>query len=400
MDEDCDGTRDEDYSADITCGVGECVASGTQSCRNGETSDDCTPLSPPARSDTTCDGRDDDCSGQADEDFVPYADSCGVGACESTGTVTCENGSTTSDCRPGEPAASDATCDGVDDDCNGVADEDYDNSETDCSVGSCESYGKLTCEAGGEVDSCVTPDDACIEGKPVCDGKTACLGTTSCTGAACACEELTCTPPAGGGAVCPGDGRICTGTDQCGNPCGCQAAECKATQEPTACDDNFAYMGEDQCGDPCNATDRCASVNLTCEKNQECGIDLCDGSFCDCRAEECVLTEKVACPHSKTYCDSVGTCSGEWCNCRAPECTGTYMCLNESTSCPVDECGGRTCGACTECANGCNSSTGRCSLVIGDVVGPVTGQLVGPRTLSDGGTTGLLRGALQRILGF
>jgi hypothetical protein len=74
--------------------------------------------------DTTCDGVDDDCSGAADEDYL-VDDTCGVGYCNTTNTPSsCVSGTETL-CQPGTPLSSDdATCDGVDDDCDSSVDED------------------------------------------------------------------------------------------------------------------------------------------------------------------------------------------------------------------------------------------------------------------------------------
>ncbi|MBZ5638254.1 MAG: hypothetical protein LAO51_05785, partial [Acidobacteriia bacterium] len=76
-------------------------------------------------SDTTCNGIDDNCNGQIDEGYVPVPTSCGVGACASTGMSSCVGGVVQSNCVPGTPAASDTTCNGIDDNCNGTADEGY-----------------------------------------------------------------------------------------------------------------------------------------------------------------------------------------------------------------------------------------------------------------------------------
>ena len=44
--------------------------------------------------DVTCDGLDDDCDGVADEDYVPTATTCGVGACTgNAGQLECQAGS-------------------------------------------------------------------------------------------------------------------------------------------------------------------------------------------------------------------------------------------------------------------------------------------------------------------
>jgi hypothetical protein len=42
--------------------------------------------------DATCDGVDDDCSGSADEDYAPLGTVCGEGACGGTGTTSCSGG--------------------------------------------------------------------------------------------------------------------------------------------------------------------------------------------------------------------------------------------------------------------------------------------------------------------
>jgi len=67
----------------------------------------------------SCNGRDDDCNGVIDDGVA--GTSCGVGACRRT-VAGCTGGVATV-CVPGTPATTDTTCDGVDDDCNGVVDD-------------------------------------------------------------------------------------------------------------------------------------------------------------------------------------------------------------------------------------------------------------------------------------
>jgi len=107
--------------------------------------------------DATCDGIDDDCDGTADEDFVPLPSSCGVGECAgNTGVQTCVGGVLLDSCDPFDGAApSDPMCDGLDDDCDGTADEDYVSTPTACDYGACQSDGRLVCAGGSEVDTCV-----------------------------------------------------------------------------------------------------------------------------------------------------------------------------------------------------------------------------------------------------
>lgn len=78
-----------------------------------------------APTDSTCDGVDDDCSGTADEDYVSPMPQCGTGYCRTTSSAaSCVSG-VAHPCQPGAPRASnDSTLDGVDDDCDGQVDED------------------------------------------------------------------------------------------------------------------------------------------------------------------------------------------------------------------------------------------------------------------------------------
>jgi len=78
----------------------------------------------PAASDTTCDGIDDNCNGQVDEGYVPLPTTCAVGACASTGMTSCVAGQVHDSCVPGTPSIE--ICDGIDNDCDGIVDNSYD----------------------------------------------------------------------------------------------------------------------------------------------------------------------------------------------------------------------------------------------------------------------------------
>jgi hypothetical protein len=107
----------------------------------------CTKM---AVTDATCNGTDDDCDGVIDEEYVPV--NCGQGACINASTCT----SGVENCVPLFPKfegpAADPTCfDGIDNDCNGSIDA-MDPSCTACSVGT-------DCNDG---NPCT--DDLCSEG--------------------------------------------------------------------------------------------------------------------------------------------------------------------------------------------------------------------------------------------
>ena len=147
-DQDCDGTKDENYVT-TSCGVGECSA--TSSCVNG-VEKACSPGSPVT--DNQCDGRDNDCDGSTDEHYA--VQSCGKGVCAAR---SCSNGVETS-CSPGAPTMGDEVnnCDNLDNDCDGVTDESYDDGV---------SCTDSTCING--VSSNVPNHGACEDGEPCTD---------------------------------------------------------------------------------------------------------------------------------------------------------------------------------------------------------------------------------------
>jgi len=218
VDDDCSGSADEDFVVDSSCGVGPCRTNNTpSSCSNG-TETSCSPGSPSSSQDTTCNGIDDDCSGSVDEDYV--ATTCGVGPCSATSS--CSNGSETS-CTPGSPISSqDTTCDGIDDDCSGSADEDY-VANSNCGVGVCSNNTTASSCSNGVETSC-TPGSKLSEQDTTCDGVDddcsgaadedyvvincgvgACAAVSSCTNG----SETSCTP----GAKISEQDTTCDGVD-------------------------------------------------------------------------------------------------------------------------------------------------------------------------------------------
>jgi len=236
IDDDCDGEVDE--MGITVCGVGACQVTVT-TCDKGQLNA-CTPLSPSLE---ICDGLDNDCDQLVDEAFPGKGMKCTTGlsgAC-AQGVSTCDAGKPL--CVPSIMPVPE-TCNDVDDDCDGVVDDEIPGTGGECGSGfpGICAKGAISCKGGvidcfpavqpipekcnGLDDDCDGMNDeqnpesgsACDSGKPGICGP----GTQNCMNGGLVCTPNK-TPIA---ETCNGADDDCDGTPDEGNPGGGAACGC------------------------------------------------------------------------------------------------------------------------------------------------------------------------------
>jgi hypothetical protein len=331
MDNDCNSTVDDIAPLPTTCGVGACASTGAWACVGGTLVDSCTAGTPGFEA---CDGIDNDCSGVADDGIAPVPTTCGIGACTETGILACANGTWAELCVPGMPAAADATCDGIDDDCDGQTDEDYVPAR--CGVGACASASRCVAGVPG----------VCLPGSPAaevldgidndCDGiideGTACTANSQCATGFCA-DGVCCTSACGGGLA--GDCLACSvaaGAAVDGT--------CGPAAMGTAC---RASAGVCDTGEACDGASTACPTDLFKSSSKVCRVSA---GACD-PAETCTGTS-AACP-ADAYKPA-----GTVCRAASGTCDPAETCTGANVGCPANRFvpSGTTCGAGRICQNG------------------------------------------------
>ncbi len=166
VDNNCDGAIDEGCKCSeddaIACGPptddGVCEY-GVQVCLPGDVFDECRGAIWPSAE--ICDGLDNDCDGLVDEDFVSLGSACDAATtlCE-TAVLRCSADGTGLECVVEDSGVEPAEeiCDGVDNDCDGLVDEDL--------VRSCACGSEIVTEAvcvDGEFPGCPDPVTATLD---------------------------------------------------------------------------------------------------------------------------------------------------------------------------------------------------------------------------------------------
>lgn len=317
LDNDCDGMNDENIPT-TTCGAGACIAT-VETCLNG-VPQTCTPGQPKPE---TCNNIDDDCNLFIDDGLGMLT--CGTGGCKVT-VPACSNGLPQT-CVPGMPQPNE-TCDGIDNNCNGVTDEGNPGGGVQCNTmqpGVCAA-GTLNC-TNGALD-CVPNTMA---GPETCDGK-----DNNCNG-------MTDEGNPGGGQTCMTGqfGACALGTSMCSNG----ALTCAATTmpKPETCngvDDNCnGATDEGTSGVMCSVPGKlgpCALSTTTCQN----GSSLCPQTvfpateICNNVDDNCNGTTDEGNPGGGGACTVPGL--------QGPCASGTFNCTNGSVACtqtvfPVSE---------------------------------------------------------------
>ncbi|WP_206607048.1 MULTISPECIES: MopE-related protein [Sandaracinus] len=338
VDDDCDGSTDEDFG---------CVPGETDSCRTlcGSTgqwacSASCTwgpECAPPVE---TCNGVDDDCDAVADDGFncARGSDRACTTSCGTPGREACLDG-----CGAYGACVAIEGCNGVDDDCDSRVDE-----TVECAVAAterctttCGSQGTRRCDASCRWESCEPPAEICNGEDEDCDGA-----------------------PDDGFTCVPGSTRTCatncgtTGVSTCTN--GCEWGAC--TPPPEVCNGR-----DDNCTGGCDETSMCcAGSTVTCETTcGSTGTYACSGT---CTPGACIPPAET-CNGLDDDCD--GTCdNGSTC------CAGRVgTCVTSCGSSGTRVCSA-TCGwpsSCTPPSEICNGQDDDCDGVADDGFGCIAG---------------------------
>jgi len=354
--------------------TGSCRRIGLTECSADHTGVTCNlgdaPVTP-----EICNGIDDDCNGQIDDGPLPGVGlECGVqGMGCSKGVTVCVNGkivcNSISNPQP-------EVCNGLDDDCNGIIDDGVfpgvgDSclcpglTQAEVGQGMCRA-GRLVCKGvqGIVCDGCVLPSPEICDGLDNdCDGvgdnNAMCPTGFGCRDGACAllcrdgefpcapgydCIDSYCVPNRCKNVTC-GSGQKCDlSTGSCVDLC--YKVTCLSGQTCSA----------GKCLDCSNSADLACQPGQTCVGRQ-CVTDLCYGVNCNAATEYCAngtcvpITCSPACAASEQC--FAGQCRPSLCS--TVTCSATSYCDPATGTCAPSMCVGKTCAYCAPATGECTA---------------------------------------------
>lgn len=289
VDDDCDGIPDNAPGVGQGCTngqVGVCARNGIRACVEGNEQPSCTapPIAP--GSELCGNGLDDDCDGQADEGFDIGAacDNGGLGRCFARGVTACRADGTGTFCDAVGDAPGVEECNAIDDDCDGFVDEGL-SGQVDLADGTDN-------DCDGLVDEDVPQPAVCGDGVKVapeaCDDGNARSGD--------GCSSLCRTEP---GFICTGQGaNSCRDVNECTQPVCDPNAACANTRGGYTCTCLEGFEGN---GVVCSEVDECADAPclngalcidevaaFTCACAAGFAGPLCEVDLDDCAASPCL----------------------------------------------------------------------------------------------------------------
>ncbi|MEJ7731423.1 MAG: MopE-related protein, partial [Polyangiaceae bacterium] len=279
------GTKESCFGGDeALVGIGICKA-GERICTSEGVWADCEGEVLPKTD--LCNGEDDDCDGATDEDLG--STTCGKGICEVT-TENCIAGES-QECEPGAPNPRGETCEGSDDDCDGLVDE-------NCT---CTNGNTQVCYGGSPATKNV---GTCADGQQTCVGGQwgECLGDVTPVAETCDGLDNDCDgndddgDPEGGASCATGNSGVCgPGVEHCsGGQIQCQQTNQSSQETCNNLDDDCDGATDENNpggGGACSTGKQgiCAPGTLTCQngavaclQNAQPGAEICDGLDNDC----------------------------------------------------------------------------------------------------------------------